>query len=298
VKPRDLANIPLHLGVGLGLVVSLLGLSFHSNGAYNPTRHSRFIVGTFPDAPVPNPDFWLARYEPQLRGIGWEADYPKQKVALISPQHFLTATHYRATGPITFLGEDGNLHSFLVDRINQVSLDISIGTFVLPIPGGLGIHPFPVADIQKGEPRGTEVFYFGNAPSGPLTIAAGKTRFGGMKNESVAELDPGRIGGDWVIGVSGDSGCPSFFLVDEELILLGHHYTPYEDFVLGAQAEAVNDYMEPEKYALDLRRVPTGCGNGFGQGAFAALAAAFVPISLKPGLSRRSPRRQERQLNG
>jgi hypothetical protein len=74
-----------------------------------------------------------------------------------------------------------------------------------------------------------------------------------------------------VRGVTGDSGSPSFFLSDGELLLLGHHYTARQDFILGLQAKAVNEYISDAGYSLDIRSAPDSCGDGAIQGAFLVL---------------------------
>jgi hypothetical protein len=251
-------------------------LEFESGGSYNPSRHSRFLIGTFPDKPVPNSVFFMAPLEDQLRGVGWQTSHPVKKVALITPQHFLTATHYKATGSITFLDAAGDLRTFRVVKVDRISLDISIGTLEVPIPKHLGIHPFPVASVSGDGPKGRELFYVGNPPKGPPTMAVGRTAFYKTRNESMAELQNEGVSVrylfDRVRGVTGDSGSPTFFLSDGELILLGHHYTARQDFILGLQSKAVNAYISDAGYSLDMRRAPDSCGDGAIQGAFVTLA--------------------------
>ena len=253
------------------------GLGFEYGGKYNAGRHSLFMLGTFPQQPVLNDDFFLSQYSDQLRGIGWQTDHPVKKVALITPQHFLTATHLRAINSITFLDASGNMQTFAISNITKIHLDISIGTLEVPVPADLGIRPFPVAYVKGNGPIGREVFYVGNAPSGNLrTIAIGRTGFHDSRN-GMAELDSSRVSSEYsqdrVYGVTGDSGSPSFFLENGELILLGHHYTARQDSILSLQAEAVNNHISGTGYSLDLRdEPPSGCGSGAMQGAFVTLA--------------------------
>lgn len=258
------------------------GLGFENGGKYDSARHSRFVLGTFPEQPIPNDAFFLAQYEDQLRGIGWQTSFPTRKVALITPQHFLTATHYKAIGSITFLDASGSTQTFAVSNITSIYKDISIGTLETPIPDELGIRPFPVASVNGDGPKGREVFYVGNAPSGNLrTIAIGRTGFYKIidhpASDGLAVLRsdevPSEYSQDRVYGVTGDSGSPSFFLENGELLLLGHHYFPRQDPVLSLQAEAVNKHIASTGYSLELRNEPpSGCGSGAMQGAFMTLA--------------------------
>ncbi|KKM22350.1 hypothetical protein LCGC14_1626180 [marine sediment metagenome] len=251
------------------------GLGFEEGGRYDPSRHNRFLAGTFPQAPVPNSTFILAAYEDQLRGAGWQTSRPKKKVALISPQHFLTANHLRATESITFLDASGTLQTFAVTKVTRISGDIAIGTLEIPVPEELGIRPFPVASVHGGGPEGRGIFYVGNSPSGPVAFCVGRTGFDKSYN-GIANLDSELVANknfrDRVIGVTGDSGSPSFFISEGELLLLGHHYTPRQDFVLGFQAAAVNAHLAASGYTLELRDAPEGCGDGAVEGAAAALA--------------------------
>ena len=268
------------LALALMLVLSIWstsaqGLGFEPFGKYDATRHSRFMLGTFPETPVPNDAFFLAQYEDQLRGVGWQTSRPKKKVALISPQHFLTATHFKATGSITFLDDSGNLQTFVVSNITKVYEDISIGKLKTPVPDELGILPFPVASVNWNGPRGREVFYVGDSPPGTIsTFAIGRTGFYKSREGKVEfhrSLVSSEYAKDRVHGIVGDSGSPSFFIESGELILLGHHYTAYQDYILSLQAKAVNNQMSDTDYSLDLRELPSGCGSGAVQGAFMTL---------------------------
>jgi hypothetical protein len=256
-------------------------LGFENGGKYDSARHSLFMLGTFPEQPVLNDDFFLSQYADQLRGIGWQTGHPVKKVALITPQHFLTATHYKAIGSITFLDASGNTQTFAVSNITSIYKDISIGTLETPVPDELGIRPFPVASVGGNGPEGREVFYVGNAPSGNLrTIAIGRTGFYKVVDHSASDgmavLRSDEVSSEYsqdrVYGVTGDSGSPSFFLENGELVLLGHHYFPRLDPILGLQAEAVNNHIASTGYSLDIRNeTPSGCGSGAMQGAFMTL---------------------------
>lgn len=266
------------------------GLGFENGGKYDAARHSLFMLGTFPDEPVLNDAFFLAQYADQLRGIGWQTSHPIKKVALVTPQHFLTATHFKTIetaweqgiGSITFLDASGNTQTFTISNITSIYKDISIGTLDTPIPDELGIRPFPVASIEGDGPKGREVFYVGNAPSGNLrTIAIGRTGFHKTidhpASDGLAALRSDEVSSEYsqdrVYGVTGDSGSPSFFLENGELILLGHHYFPRLDPILSLQAEAVNNHISNTGYSLNIRNEPpSGCGSGAMQGAFMTLA--------------------------
>ncbi len=245
----------------LGLWVALgaapgLALEFDNGGVFDPARHERFLPGSFPAAPAPNPDFFLASHEAELSGVGWQTDYTVKKAALISPLHFLNASHFPLGGSIGFLGRDGRLHSYAIARNDKVSEDIAIGTLAEPIPVEDGVHFFPVVPVVGAEQVGREVLYVGRAPGGSA-FAAGRTAirhsFGSSDSLDSRGVDPQRAQ-DRVHGVTGDSGSPSFVDAGGFLGLLGHHFASYNDLYVGygPARDAVDDRLAGDGYLLDV----------------------------------------------
>ncbi|MGH2688226.1 MAG: NEW3 domain-containing protein, partial [Actinomycetota bacterium] len=179
-----------------------------------------------------------------------------KKAALISPLHFLNASHFPLGGSISFLGQDGRLHSYAIARNDRVSADIAIGTLVEPIPAEDGVHFFPVLPVVGPEQVGREVLYVGRSPTGGA-FAAGRTAvlrsFGDGNTLDSRGVDP-QLAQDRVHGVSGDSGSPSFVDAGGYLGLLGHHFASYNDLHLGygPARDAVDDHMAASGYLLDV----------------------------------------------
>lgn len=231
-------------------------LEFENGGLFDPARHERFAAGSFPAAPVPNPGFFLAAYEAQLSGVGWQTSQPHKKAALVSPRHFLNADHYKLGGSITFVGWDGVLRTYPIASNERVSGDVAIGTLAEPIPPEDAIHFFPVAAVRGSEHDGREVLYVGKAPSAGR-FAAGRTAVA-VSAQSSNRLDSTLVdpvyAGDRVYGVPGDSGSPSFFEQDGGLVLVGHHFGGHNDQYLGYRPtrDAVDDYLAADGNLLDV----------------------------------------------
>lgn len=229
-------------------------LEFDNGGAFERARHERFLPDSFPAAPVPNPDFFLAGHELELTGVGWQTDAPRKKAALISPLHFLNASHYKLGGSITFLGRDGALHTRTIVRNVKVYQDVAIGTLAEPLPDE--VYFFPVVPVVGAETLGREVLYVGRAPGGNA-FAAGRTAVA-YSSGSGSSLDSRGVDPQWtqdrVRGVSGDSGSPSF--VDEGgfLGLLGHHFAAYNDLYIGygPARDAADDALAADGHLLDV----------------------------------------------
>jgi hypothetical protein len=100
--------------------------------------YDRFMLGTYPGAPVANPTFIGAGLD--LSGIGWVSANPRQSITLVSSQYFVGATHLMpgAGTMLQFLGTDHLLYSATVGATYAARLSPRE-----PRPGNLplsGIH--------------------------------------------------------------------------------------------------------------------------------------------------------------
>jgi hypothetical protein len=221
------------------LTIIMLGLQiFHASIAqgivvrdYDPSRHERFAAG-FPANPIHNDSFFLSDFD--FSGVGWGTG-SSINVSLISPQHFVGATHTNF-GPgqtVNFLNRLGARKSYTVGSVSAIpksggggSTDLFIGTLSTPIPAADEIGFFPLlrlpqdADYEtqplviygRGGRVGTGVVERVYIPE--IGIAAGM-----QVMERVTDLDSG--GPDDAYSVSGDSGSPSFVVADGRLALVG-----------------------------------------------------------------------------
>lgn len=229
-------------------------------GEYSSERHDRFVYGTFPSDPVPNPTFFLAEYENQLAGVGWQTNIVSKKAALISPQHFLNANHYKLSGAITFCNQDGELKTYQIESNTFIDDDVAIGRLSAPIPAEDKIPFFSLLSTDPDKHEYTDVIYVGRAP-GNNNFAAGRTGIGGITTESHGRNEyyalntiyvPEEYTIDCVKGVDGDSGSPTFIIREGKLLLTGHHHMATIDYFFPQYKDEVNAILAADGYALDI----------------------------------------------
>lgn len=187
---------------------------------------------------------WTAGLD--LTGVGWNSN---QAGTLISPQHVVMADHYPVGvgGTIVFTDHDGNPHSRTLTgsqtvRISGYDSDIRVGVLNQPI--------FDVSYYRVMAPHtqddADQVNGFGSYEqlmSNALIISTNHAREAFLLRSSVTPGTSTKVshsrantvrgtGGlvdlnpAWTRSlISGDSGHPSFFPHDGELLLMGTHYT-------------------------------------------------------------------------
>lgn len=247
--------------VAIGLTVSVSAAQFDD---FNATQHDRFLGGG-----APNPSFILNGYD--VSGIARRDNAGGGSAMLISPQHFVTANHFKPTGvggSLQFQNAAGVVHNATVASYNRLSTDgvgsdISIGTLTAPINPATGINPVPilvgpldaligleVALFGKGDVAGRNIitdtgliFFNGNPASSPTLAFA--TRFDTVENsggDGAGPLTDG-LGPDEIGLIGGDSGHSALAIYDGQLLALGAH------IAIGSELED-ND---PDQFTQDDR---------------------------------------------
>ena len=96
------------------------------------TDNARFLG--FPNNVSENPDYAYSEYD--FTGVGWEVQNTNRQFVLVSPQHFVCATHFRPDGndQVRFLGADGNIYTYGILNVTIIqnslgqNTDLSLGT--------------------------------------------------------------------------------------------------------------------------------------------------------------------------
>ncbi|MEM6394254.1 MAG: hypothetical protein AAF797_15930 [Planctomycetota bacterium] len=241
----------------IGLAPSAAAIQFDD---YDPTRHERFLGND-----ANNPDFLLAGFD--LSAIAKTPNKGSGAV-LISPQHFITADHFKPAGvntPITFRGTDGTDRSYTVASYDQLTTlgdgsDLSIGTLASPInPLTDFINPLPIAVAPDLDGFiGLEIYTFGKGDragrnvivdTGLAEFSSGNPRpsfalatvFDTVENsggDGNGPLTDG-LGPDEAGLQGGDSGNAALTVIDGQLAVLGSHFgiasglpdnSPFTDF--------------------------------------------------------------------
>lgn len=198
---------------------------------YTSARHDRFT--NFPTAPVLNTGSWFNGS--QYTGLGWLVSNPQRQFALVSPRHFVMATHYGVSpgDQISFLSSTGTVVTAIIDTTTAVTegatgSDLTLGRFVDPIPEGSGVTPFPYLNLpSENAYRTTNLQVFGfDARAGRGIVSAFTTQ--GLSGSSRMYYFDYRTAGsglqqDDCHFVVGDSGSPSFASANGTPALMGVH---------------------------------------------------------------------------
>lgn len=207
---------------------------------YSPPLDNRLLE--FPGAPIyqqtpqNNSSFTHAPAN-QFHGVGWPAhptDWTRQ-MALVSPRHFVYASHYPlgADWDIAFLGTDGQQHLYQIE--SQVPMfntlgqqtDLMLCTLTTEVAASTGITPFPVLNLtNEAAYAGLPMIVFGGFVRAGTTPLAGFTTLvndPGFDTTRFAYFDYNHDSGnprecDYQ---GGDSGAPSFIMDGGKPAIIG-----------------------------------------------------------------------------
>jgi len=207
----------------------------------NPDAQNRFSSG-FSSNPVDNTsnNFLLSGYN--LSGIGWDPTDTRKGFVMISPIHFLAATHFapNSSDSITFQNQSGNLVNIGVagaqamKNNNNSASDLTLGTLDRALVTADQVNFFSVADLAtESLYTGRALFVYGSTPKvGQATIGAFQD-FAGDPVTAGSGLNPSRTyqftyadvggGGNDAYFEVGDSGSPSFTIIGGQLAITGTH---------------------------------------------------------------------------
>ncbi|MBK1881433.1 hypothetical protein JIN85_03335 [Luteolibacter pohnpeiensis] len=214
----------------VGLLV-FQGLTADSRGmairAYDATRHDRFTG--FPGAPVWNDSAYYGSRN--YTGVGWWTARTTEQFALVSPLHFVAPTHYLPSigATIRFLNADGETVDRTVVSLTTVGgTDLTLATLSSPLLAADGVSFFPYLEKRSETSYlGTELVVFGATARGGRGVI---DRFVNI-TESEEPTRTLRFTYNALIGDDddaqlqvGDSGSPSFAVVDDKPALVGMHF--------------------------------------------------------------------------
>jgi hypothetical protein len=201
-------------------------------GNPNPQRYSRFYSGD---------DKAFIGQAFDWSGVGQSDNGPW--ATMISPQYFITAWHWPAntSAHITFCEGNtlaGGTHSYAVDTsfyfsptYNGQPADVYVGKLVEPIPEADHIAHYPVLTLPNNSDYvGLPIYNYGNWNQvGRNVISKIEVYPEGAENGwgMFFNYDQPGVGPDETYLINGDSGAPSFAVVNGKLALLGEHFSTY-----------------------------------------------------------------------
>jgi hypothetical protein len=219
------------LVAALGLAVVACPASAMEIRGYSAARHDRFI--DFPTDPDLNPTIWFQGEN--YPGVGWSVSNPQRQFALVSPQHFVMATHWGISPgeEICFRAPSGDLVTMTVDTTSVVmdgpnTTDLTLGRFTEPVPELSGITPFPYLNLPaESDYRKATLQIFGFTTRVARGVMAGfstQNISGNTRMHHFLYFTEGdNFHQDDGYFVVGDSGSPSFATVNGMPGLVGIH---------------------------------------------------------------------------
>lgn len=226
-------HVLIALGLGLALAPSGRALDIVR---YSSETYDRFVPGTYPLAPQGNSNFKFSSLD--WSGVGWNIEDPRKNVAMISPRHFVAASHFPPGGHIAFMGAggipivmpiSGTIYR-LVDPISGWLSDLYVGELSEALPAESGITPYGIMDLVTPEAYiGLPLLVYGHQPregGGAAGVSVGVNTVEGFQQDLFCEylcyFDQDKGGGE-ARAESGDSGSPTFTVVGSTLALMGCH---------------------------------------------------------------------------
>lgn len=251
--------------------------------SYNAAVHDRF-TGFNSALPVMNPSF--LHDATKFTGLGWFSTGGHKQPALVSPRHFLWATHHVDVpvvgSVIRFVSSSGTIVQRTATAFTPLAsdasgtCDLAIATFDSALPPT--VKPFRMLNLGSDAAYlGTNLMVFGYNPSG-AGPRAGHGLITGFRTQDIDGTGPqgatefyrfdylsaaGLPNDAHVTLAGGDSGTPSFASVSGEPVLVGLHsfyLTPpgivenYDSFIphytakLDAEMELLGYRMRPANY--------------------------------------------------
>jgi hypothetical protein len=230
---------------------------------YDSATNDRFSSG-YPDAPVPNSSPKFIGRDFDWSGVGWWKKDPQFSVTLLSSKNFACTRHMEpGTGDtITFFGRDGHLHDYHVAKVQLVPLgsqngqpvyaDTAVGTFTETVAYDDQIAHYPVAFSSKGLGSfiGQKIIMYGHmARLGTNQIVEG------IMLENVASeynFDTNGLTAGMSKSESGDSGSPSFVVINGKLALVGTHWKVDTDSMVAGIIPGMNAIMAADGARLEV----------------------------------------------
>lgn len=147
----------------------------------------------------------------------------KRTCTLVTPQHVVMARHYKRPlkQPVVFHDRSGRWCKRYITRIADIHGDVAVGLLNEPVPAGYKVYP-----LLRPDPS------FSNSLRGELVIITDQNRrlfvheIAAISGEHVRfTFDEKKQIGFGKKLVSGDSGNPSFLMVNGEPVLIETHTT-------------------------------------------------------------------------
>jgi len=185
-------------------------------------------------------------------------------ITLVSPRHYLFATHMHPEGFLTaFLGTNNVIYwRHTLERVDLTN-DISLGILNEDLPQAVEFLPVAPADFRNYLPRGESSVVQGIGMNQDMRLFGQPMNFGmpSFVRWSSAFSPPDGLGLEWNVTIrGGDSSDPELLLIGDQLVLVSHNYTVNGGPSYAEQIKLINEkmrflsrrYRDPYMYQLTV----------------------------------------------
>ncbi|MFZ4767244.1 MAG: PEP-CTERM sorting domain-containing protein [Roseimicrobium sp.] len=211
---------------------------------YNPAQHDRFASG-YATSPTPNTSASFIGAGLDFSGVGWNPSVPTQSFAMISDEYFIYASHFAPSTQLSFFSPiTSSVVNFGVDpnftpvRATSTitggqTTDLMVGRLANSVASA-GITSYPILHVaNRNGLVGLTALLYGHGGSDTASPRIGTNTIEGFVDYSVPASNVyGNTGILYTNGTgptgeasfqNGDSGSPSFVVLNGSLVLLGNH---------------------------------------------------------------------------
>jgi hypothetical protein len=234
-------------------VMSFQALALNING-YSSALYDRFSSG-YASSPVANTNSSFVGVGLDFSGVGWNPLVTSQSFVMIDDRHFLLATHYTpqlSSTSIDFFSLTNGVVQYAIDpngyttiMVNGKQTDLSVGTLAVPLKSADHITTYAILNLpSSSDYLGLSLYVYGHSDSGGSSPVIGTNTLdqvgvlGQITNTVAFDFIQGSGSGK-AFGQSGDSGSPTFTVVNGQLALLGIHSN------IGTNPKATYDVFVP-----------------------------------------------------
>lgn len=239
----------------------------------NPPRHDRFYMGS-------DKDFLVGSHD--TSGIGKVVSSSSKWATMISNRFFVSANHsHPSVGEAVRFYYSNDPADGYVDRIvaggqqvpnnsGGIDGDLWLGYFSNSVPSNIAKYPLLGSGLSKPS-VGSKLIMFGKANNSsiandnPLNQRVGRNICASNSSYTYSFTystpgTPDSLGIDETLSQQGDSGAPSFVLVDNRLALVGTRWTTTSDMSIISRSQSLNNLissLSSNSESLTFLDIPT-----------------------------------------
>ncbi|MEE8060032.1 MAG: hypothetical protein V3T17_19700, partial [Pseudomonadales bacterium] len=221
----------------------------------DPVRHDRFYLGA-------DKNYFARQYD--FSGVGKIISSSSKWATMVTDSYFVSARHsHPVTGDVVRFYYTNDSADGYVDRIVAGGLQVSdnfgslngdlwLGYFSEPVPEAIKKYPLLGSGLSN-PPVGSKLLLFGKANNSAVpednptnqrsgrNICASTSTFTYSYTFSSTLGAGDSLGVDENMGVQGDSGSPTFVLVDNQLALVGTRWFTTGDMSVISRSQSLNN---------------------------------------------------------